>query len=158
MTKLCLKFIDRRYWNCCASIRTKFANVLGSSTLISFTRAWNAPNCWRRAMLRRTHHLFRFFSFSFSSSSLICYSTAIAPSKITCSSSLLLLQLSAIAVKKHVCVCNDLHLMTSHTQLSRLDCLATTTCGMFSYEWLVRGTRTCETPLNIFADVSVNVH
>ena len=102
--------------------------------LMSFTRAWNAPNCLRRAMLRRTHSPFRFFSFSFSSSSLICCSTANAPSKIACSSSLLLLQLSAIAVKKHVCVCNGLHLMTSFTQLSRLDCLATTTCGMFSYE------------------------
>ena len=96
--------------------------------------SWNAPNCWRRAMLRRTHHPFRFFSFSFSSSSLICCSTAIAPSKITCSSSLLPLQLSAIPVKKHACVCNGLHLMTSFTQLSRLDCLATTTCGMFSSE------------------------
>ena len=31
------------------SIRTKFANVLWPSTLISFTRAWNAPNCWRRS-------------------------------------------------------------------------------------------------------------
>ena len=109
---------------------------------MSFTRAWNAPNCWRRAMLRRTHNLFRFFSFSFSSSSLMCCSTANAPSKIAYSSSLLLLQLSAIAVKKHVCVYNGLHLMTSFTQFSRLDCLATTTCDMFSYECLVRGTRT----------------
>ena len=107
---------------------------------MSFTRALNAPNCWRRAMLRRTHHPFRFFSFSFSSSSLICCSTANAPSKIAYSSSLLLIQLSAIAVKKHVCVCNGLHLMTSFTQLSRLDCLATTTCDMFSYEALVRVT------------------
>ena len=106
----------------------------GPPLYFTFTRAWNAPNCWRRAMLRRTHHPFRFFSFSFSSSSLICCSTAMAPSKITRSSSLLLLQLSAIPVKKHTCVCNGLHLMTSFTQLSRLDCFATTTCGMFSSE------------------------
>ena len=111
---------------------------------MSFTRAWNALNCWRCAMLRRTHHLFRFFSFSFSSSSIICCSTANAPSKIACASSLLLLQLSAIAVKKHVCVCNGLHLMTSFTQLfpTRLfshdyvwHVLVWVTCTRYSYMW-----------------------
>ena len=124
---------SRRHWNCCASIRTNLANVLGSSTLISFIRAWNAPNCWLRAIHVRTHHRFRFSSFSFFSSSSICCSTANAPSKIACSS-MLLLQLSAIAV----CVCNGLHLMTSLTRLSRPDCFATTTCVMHSYESIVR--------------------
>ena len=57
----------------------------------------------------------------------------------------MLLHLSAIAVNKHVCVCNGLQLMTSLKQLSRLDCFVTTTCVMHSYEWLVRGTRTCIT-------------
>ena len=95
---------------------------------------FNAPNCRCRAIHRRTHQLFRFFRFSFSSSSLICCSTANAQSKIACSSSLLLLQLSAIAVKKQVCVCNGLHIMTSFTQLPGLDCFATTTGVIYSYD------------------------
>ena len=81
-----------------------------SSPLIAFIRAWNAPNCWRRAILQRTHHLFRFFGFSFffSSSWATIYNAFHSGSALSfCGREMTLTSSFAVPTKSHRLVCRN---------------------------------------------------